>query len=227
MAWAPDYCTVAQLKTHLRVTDSADDTPMGISITAASRSIDHWCNRQFGSASQTRYYTYEPGVFVEGRDALAVDDLASSSGLTVSYDTVGDGTHSTATTVNTDWVLWPRNANSNGVPWTHLTVGLNPTQYFPYYAGGIRIVGTFGWSSVPSVVTQACLIQSARYFQRRDAAFGVAGSPEAGNELRLLKQLDPDVQVLLGVVRRPWGAVRSGAENYWHDEVGGARWPLT
>jgi hypothetical protein len=47
------------------------------------------------------------------------------------------------------------------------------------------------------MVKQACLIQTARWFKRQDAPFGVLGSPEFGNYTRLQAALDPDVQMML------------------------------
>jgi hypothetical protein len=60
---------------------------------------------------------------------------------------------------------------------------------------------------VPSAVKQACLIQASRFFTRRYAPFGVAGSPESGSEMRLLAKVDPDVAVILGPYVTWWGAV--------------------
>jgi len=50
---------------------------------------------------------------------------------------------------------------------------------------------------VPTTVKQATLLQASRVFARREAPFGVAGSPDMGSELRLLEKVDPDVAVML------------------------------
>lgn len=209
MAWAPDYCTVAELKTHLRITDTADDTPLAIAITAASRAIDHEANRQFGvvSPAVARTYTLDPCYYIDGRPALPIDDLSSSTGLVVATDEDDTGTYETTLTIDEDFVLWPFNASLDGKPWTHLLSRNGATYLFPRYSNSIRVTGLFGWASVPSAVKTACLIQAARFFARRDAAFGVAGSPEVGSEVRLLDRLDPDVALLLTSVKRHWGAV--------------------
>lgn len=62
-------------------------------------------------------------------------------------------------------------------------------------------------ADVPSGVRLACLLQASRWYKRRDAAFGVLGSPDMGNMTRLLAKLDPDVAVLISTYKRPWGAV--------------------
>jgi hypothetical protein len=50
---------------------------------------------------------------------------------------------------------------------------------------------------VPPTIKLATQLQASRWLKRRDAPFGIAGSPELGSELRLLAKLDPDVEVLL------------------------------
>ena len=208
MAWKPDYTSLSLLKAHLRIADTADDTALGAAITAASRAIDYECNRQFGSVTPVaaRYYTFDHLV-IDGRYALAVDDIHSSSGLLVAYDTEDDASWSQTTTLGTDWSLWPYNASADGLPWTHLVQTSRVVQTFPGNPQGIRVTALFGWAAVPAVVSSACLIQAARFFVRRDSAYGVAGSPDQGNELRLLARLDPDVSSSATSVRRPWGAV--------------------
>lgn len=105
-----DYATIEDLKTYLRISDTADDAILALSITAASRAIDRSCNQTFEE-------------------------------------------------------------------------------------------------TVPDSIKLACLLQASRFFIRREAPFGIAGSPEAGSELRLLAKVDPDVEVILGPYRSWWGAV--------------------
>lgn len=53
-------------------------------------------------------------------------------------------------------------------------------------------------SPVPAAIKLACELQATRFFKRKDAAFGVLGSPEFGTYSRLQDRLDPDVELLLG-----------------------------
>lgn len=209
MAWAPDYCTAAELKTHLRITDTDDDTPLGISITAASRAVDHACNRQFGQTSPAaaRYYTWEGGEMPVQhsrygyREMLEIDDLMSTTNLVVKGDYDDDGVYETTLTAAAA-NLYPWNAAANGRPWTHLVLSAN--EAFPTLPRAVEITALWGWSAVPTLVKQATLVQAARFFSRRNSPFGIAGSPELGSELRLLARLDPDVAQMLGTVARPW-----------------------
>lgn len=209
MSWKPDYVTLAALKAQVRVDDTADDPALAAAITAASRAIDHECGRQFGlvTPAVARTYTADCSYYLDGRPALPIDDLSSVFDLVVETDVDDTGTYATELIEATDYVLWPYNAAADGRPWTHLLMRSGSVYAWPHYANSIRVTGLFGWPAVPAVVTSACLIQAARFFVRRDASFGIAGSPELGNEMRLLDRLDPDVAVLLSSVKRHWGAV--------------------
>ena len=210
MAWAPDYLTTAALKTYLRIGDVADDALLATCITAASRAVDHACNRQFGAlaAATARYYTWA-GDCIDGRTAVPIDDLQTVTNLAVAVDTDNDATWDATITNATDFDLWPWNADGNGKPWTHLVLRRGTTLgTIPKQARAVRVTAIFGWTAVPSLVVEATQLQAARFFARRNATFGVAGSPEVGSEVRLLERLDPDVAVALRPVRRvAWGAV--------------------
>jgi hypothetical protein len=203
MAWAPDYATVAELKTFLGITDAADDTALATAITAASRAIDASAHRQFGktAATEARVYSYD-GLRLGSLQMVAIDDVMTVTDLTVAVDY--DGSRAYASTwVTADFDLFPHNAPVSGVPWTHLVVRSTGTyRYFPKDHSAIRVTATWGWTAVPGVVKQAALLQAERLFKRREAPFGVAGSAEYGSELRLLNKLDPDVDLLISSVRR-------------------------
>lgn len=205
MAWKPDYATLAELKAYLRISDADDDAQITVAMTAASRAIDRATNRQFGSstAAENRYYTAEWDRERQ-RWTIRIDDLMTTTGLTVHYDSAGEETY---TDVIDKYVLLPRNAAADGVPWTDLDVLSSSTTTPGGAEGAVRVHGTFGWSAVPVTIKQACLLQASRFFARRDSPFGVAGSPDAGTEIRLLPKLDPDVALAVRPYYRWWGAV--------------------
>jgi len=195
MAWAPDYATAAELKSYLRISDTDDDTQMGYAITAASRAIDKHCRRQFGSVSaEERVYT---PVWDRHRRRwlVEIDDLqTAATGVEV------DGE------VLVEYTLEPRNASSKGLPWTLLVVDKDATVVPTGEEYEVAITAAWGWTSVPTSVKQACVLQAARFFKRRDSPFGIAGSPELGSELRLLSKVDADVAVVLKPYVRWWAA---------------------
>lgn len=194
MAWAPDYLTVDELADWVRVADSIDDVALALAITAASRAIDGYCNRQFGkvAAPEERTYVAAPR-FDRGRWAVDIDDVMSTTGMTVA---VSGG-------AVTAYTLEPRNAAAEGRPWTRLVFDVDAPLVPLHTDRDVTLVAPWGWSAVPSTVKLACALQASRFQSRRDSPYGVAGSPDMGNELRLLARLDPDVQTSLTPYRRP------------------------
>lgn len=191
--WKPDYATVEELKEYVSIPadDTLDDSVIGGKIAAASRSVDEHCHRQFGQVDtpQSRVFT---AVRRGYGSMVIVDDIMDLTGVTVTAN---------GTAVTPDrWT--PRNATADGVPYTRLWLPRATTCE----VDGIEVTGLWGWSAVPETVKEATLLQASRLLKRRDAPFGVAGSPDLGSEIRLLAKVDPDVAVMLhAFVRR--GAV--------------------
>lgn len=201
------YATLAELRdwVGIPVADTADDAKLTLALAAAEAEIDAYCGRAPGGfgidgAVVDRDYTPVTDGLVD------VDPIATLTGLVVKTDDNDDGTFETTWTVGTDFRVEPTNAAAEGVPWTRIVAAgskVFPTRnrYFP----GVRVTAKYGWpTAVPPPVKQATLIQAAFLWGRKDARFGVAGSPEFGNELRVESALDRTAQALLGPYRRPW-----------------------
>jgi len=195
MAWAPDYVVLEDAKRWVRlaVTDELDDAEIALIISAASRGIDDHCNRQFGktAGAEERLYT---AWYDDERERWIVDtdDFQSASGLTISVDGVAA----------TEYTKEPVNAPQEGKPWEAITF----KRTAPVAVTGLEFevsvtANPFGWTAFPAQVPLGTRLQINRFLARRDAAFGIAGSPES--QLRLLSQLDPDVAVSLRGLRRP------------------------
>lgn len=200
MAWAPDYVTTAELKTLMRVTDSDDDATLALAISAASRAVDRFAGRQFGlvAAAETRQYTAEWDRR-RCRWVVFFDDLSSPAvtGLTVTVEAGAIDSYD----------LKPANATAVSLPYTHLVVDTASTHRPLGTEDEVSMTARWGWNAVPDAVKEATTIQALRFFKRKDAPFGVAGSPDLGSELRLLAKVDPDVAVMLGPYTRWWAAV--------------------
>lgn len=193
MPWKPDYVDVAgageDIQEFLRIDDDADDYWLSLAVSAASRTLDRHCRRQFGRTDEVeerRYrirYNRSQGVWVAD-----VDDLMGTADLTLNGVALADPE------------LYPMNAAADQKPWTQLVVpddvrdGLDR----PF----VDVAERWGWLAIPEVVEQATAIQAGRVASRRNALFGVAGSPDAGSEVRLLAKLDPDVAVMVHDVKR-------------------------
>lgn len=196
MAWKPDYVTLAAAKAYLRIVDTVDDVQLAVWVTAASRAIDRKCNRQFGQLAAPAARVYRQPAFwdpASGMWMVEIDDVQDVTGMTVNgvaYASAGA-------------TLMPDNAPADGVPWQRLAFTDQPTLSYPGAPAALTVVARWGWAAQPAQVTGAALLQLARWNARRDSPFGVAGSPDQGNELRLLARLDPDVATsLAGLSRR-------------------------
>lgn len=188
MPWAPDYVTSAELKAYLRIGDEVDDSQIALAVTAASRAVDRHTNRQFGQVSpaEARLYTARYDCS-RAKWVIQIDDLQDATGLTVTTSAGAIALFSKQ----------PVNAAVTGKVWTRLVVDDAAVVKPKGTENEVTVTAKWGWATVPVPVKEATLLQASRLFKRRDAPFGVAGSPEAGSEMRLLARVDPDVSVTL------------------------------
>lgn len=190
---AADYTTLAVLKASLGITDTNDDTALGVAITAASRAIDQHTGAQFFTTTEARLYEPADGY------SVWVDPFTTTSGLVVKTGT--NGTY--PTTINAaDVTPWPYNAPSKDGAYCKLQVA---TGFLPAAMWGrptVQVTATWGYGSVPSAVAEACRLKAARLFRRKNSPEGVAGSSEFG-VVRISRFEDPDVAMLLAPYTRP------------------------
>lgn len=190
MAWAPDYVEVDDLASYLEgINDTVDDVELALAITAASRSIDHHTGRQFGrtGSAELRRFTARPN-YTTGFWSVDTDDYILITGAGVEVSGVG-----TVTVYDSE----PVNASQRGRPWQRIEFTTDSEFYPCGTRNEVQVTALWGWSAVPDAVKNATLLQASRFFTRRDAPFGVAGSPDVGSEMRLLAKVDPDVAVIL------------------------------
>ena len=188
------YATVSELKTRIGITDAVDDVVLGAVVDAVSRGIDNYCGRMFykTAAGIVRYYTPLHS------DRVLIDDCVALTEVKTDED--GDRTYEDTWTA-TDYDLLPENAATDSQPYTEIAVTPDGDYTFPDgIRKGLKLTGTWGWPDVPGPIHEACLIQAARVFKRKDAPFGISGSPEMG-QMRI-GRLDPDVLWLLDTYRK-------------------------
>ena len=183
------YCTLAQVKAALRLTDNADDTLLESAIQSASRRIDEECNRWFYKTNQTPVQVYPASIYECG----VLNDIANSS-VTVKIDSVGDGSYATTWTQGQQYQLEPLNTVITGKPYRRI-VCINGYS-FPIVDDKplVQVTAQWGWNAVPSDVEQACILLSMRQFARLNAALGVVGFADMAIQVRAV---DPDVRDLL------------------------------
>jgi hypothetical protein len=191
-----NYCTLAQVKGALRITDQIDDALLTTSIEAASRFIDGYTDRSFGSAvAGTALY------IPTGRmDDLAVDDLTSITSIAIDEDL--DESFST-TLREIDFQPLPVNGRSGGIPFPFSRVRPQEDGYWPtaYGRATVKVVGNFGWPETPVAVREACILQASRLYTRLSSPVGVVSFGDMG-AIRVSRFVDPDVDMLLSPYKR-------------------------
>jgi hypothetical protein len=65
----------------------------------------------------------------------------------------------------------------------------------------VKLTAVFGWSAVPSAITEACLLWSERFFKRYKTPLGVSAMTALGEMSVKVPPPDPDVMMLLNNYR--------------------------
>lgn len=198
MAITDGYATLDEVKAALRITDNVDDTMLEIAIEAASREIDGYTERVFTSNSGTRLYIPFDSYVTEIDDLVSITSLESSS----------DGKTFDTTWTATDYQLEPLNSIVGGIATPATRIRAIGDYLFPVWDGRdtnaqeatVRVVGTFGWSSVPVAIKQATILLSMRQFKRYDSPLGVAGFGDLG--AMRVSRIDPDVEALVSPFKK-------------------------
>lgn len=170
-------------------------------ILRASRLIDRATGREEGaykvSSATVRYFDGSGAAF------QWVDEMAEApTAVAVSED----GSVTTYTPwASTDYMLWPYSAAAQGRPYTRIDVDqLNGNHSIFYrFPKSVKVTAKWGYSTaVPEDVAQAVIVQTVRWFKRSQQAFQDAGAVFELGQLRYVKQLDPDVELIVNHYRR-------------------------
>lgn len=191
------YATLAQVKSQLGIptSDTDRDARLTAVLSAVEASIDQATDRTFTAATGTasaRVFHPRTVCRTDEGDVLPTDDIGSATGLAVAV-----GSSGVFTDVTDALELYPLGSVTDGWPAT----GVLRFARYPTRTGmRIRVTADWGWPTVPSVVTEAVLIQASRIFKRKDSPEGIIGSAEWGTVR--LSRVDPDVESMLAPYRR-------------------------
>ena len=188
MAITNGYCSLADVKGALRITDTVDDSLLELAVESASRQIDGHCERVFYNEVETRIFTPSDSY------VCIIDDVASLTTLKTSSDADGvfDITWQTG-----DYQLEPLNGKSGGLVTPATQIRAVGDYTFPVDAqdATVQVTGTFGWSAVPTAVRQASILLASRQYKRYDSPLGVTGFGDLG--VIRVSNIDPDIAKLL------------------------------
>jgi len=191
MAITNGYCTLADVKAALRLTDSVDDSLIENAIGSASRRIDGYTGRFFYRTASSAITLFPYNEYI----IRFPYDIANTT-VTIKTDTAGDGTYATTLVQGTDYTLEPTSAPLLGHPFQYAR-GIGGATFPIYYSPAVesvQVTAQWGWDAVPDDVKQACVLLSMRQFARLNAALGVVGFADMAINVRAV---DPDVRDLL------------------------------
>ncbi|TDE40502.1 phage gp6-like head-tail connector protein [Nonomuraea mesophila] len=175
MAIGDPYLTLPELKSYLKIVDTADDAELDSALAAVSRGIDEYCGRQFNTDGivLTRSYEARRAALVD------VDDFHTLDGLEVEVDTSRTG--SWAVRAASRYEPRPLDGVVDGVPgWPYYQLKAVYTDWPITGRASVRVTAVWGWAVVPDPVRQACRILASEAFKMKDAPFGVAGFADYG-----------------------------------------------
>jgi hypothetical protein len=187
MAITNGYCTLSDVKSAMRLSDSVDDALIEDSIEGSSRRIDGYCGRFFYQQSAAIK------LFPQDPYNQPVQDLVSIT--TLKTDTAGNGSFSTTWSAG-DYFLTPTNTILQGRPYSRIVSRGSKAfpQTFAPEQPLVEVNGVWGWPAIPDDVKQACVLLSIRSMARLNAALGVVGFADMAIQVR---SIDPDVRDLL------------------------------
>lgn len=172
------YCTVADVKQLLGISQPDDDALITSQIDEAQGAIDAYCHRTFEAATDTTRYIDAIGRHIIDGRVLYLDDVGELAAITTI--TNGDGIEITSSEYITD----PRNRtpyrairilSSSGKTWTYNTD----------WEGAISIEGRWAWSvAADDVIKGACTEMAAFYYRQKDQPFQDVTAVEAGVVIR-------------------------------------------
>ncbi len=156
-------------------TTTTHDALIAIVDASVYASINRYCGRVFSGSTATSARIFRTRDF----SCVEVDDISSTTGLSISVDSSNTGTFDT-TWATTDYELEPLNGIFDGQAWPYTRIhAIN--QSFPLTTrAGVQVTAVWGWPSTPAEVTQAAYILALDLFKLKDAPFGVAGTSEFG-----------------------------------------------
>ena len=188
MAITNGYCSLNQIKAALRITDAVDDALLEMAVESASRMIDSECDRNFFSVSATRDFVPSDPYTVDTDDLTAI--------TSVKIDDQGDRTF-LITLQTSDYQTEPVNQRVSGNAFPIYRLRMIGDYLLPIWGqqATVRIQGTYGFTPVPTQITQATVIQAGRIFKRLDSLLGFAGFSDMG--VARVGRVDPDVAAMI------------------------------
>jgi hypothetical protein len=193
---ALSYCTTANVKTRLGITDSTDDTLIGNIVTQTNDWVEHYTQRPIGpNTGGTATFDGYEDVDADGKTLFVRQGIRSITSITVAPSTGATAVTGTVA----DFVILPRSQNRRA-DWPGFLVRVKDSvtgsvSKFGHGYGDIVIVGDFGWAAIPPAITEIAETIAVRTWHARQAGQAdVVGSEMNGEPVvsRYVSRKDKD-----------------------------------
>lgn len=220
------YATVAQLKADINLRDDEGKwtNTLDRCLDAAERVINRTCNRPDGfvadSSASARYYSGSGGPIQWIDECAAISSVAVKDSPSDDEDSYTAWTLGTVGTT-TDADCFPASGSPEDpdfyrTPYTLLIIGANgsyshftsgsftsrggfrPTTTVARGVATVEVTARWGFATtVPDDIKEACIMQSARWFQRLKSSMADTVVSAEFGQLMFRKVLDPDIELIL------------------------------
>lgn len=170
------YIELNDLKLHLNINDTIEDSTLQNCINATCAFIDNYCGRSFAPQTEASTRQYRATNY----NLVRVDEFYTTSGFVLATDDDLDGVADN-TWLSTDYQLEPFQAATPTAPYYFIrAVG---SKYFPpaYNARyTVFVTAKWGYPSVPYDIQQAALLQAAFLYKASKSPEGVITNGDFG-----------------------------------------------
>lgn len=168
---ASDLCTVADVRARLQkpTGDVGQDAIMETLITAASKVISNYCNRQFiseGTSTTSHVYSVRLNGYRRG-----YVDLVPYDARTVTQVKLDTDQTSPTTLTTEEYRLLPKSQAGDGVYSYMLLQPFGLTGSMRWPEREVTVTGTWGFLEVPADVNEAAVETVALWLRRDVSAF--------------------------------------------------------
>ncbi len=173
------YATAAEYRAAVDKSDNTEDAVLLSMLGGVSRLIDRQCGGPMGP----RFFTKDAAVVVRlfdgsGLRRLYVNDIATATGLVVKVDLDADYSFTGASetlTVNTHFLLGPRNADKGAEPAPFTRLDIRPgnavLSKWPEQMNAIQVTAKYGWPAVPQAVKDSTISLVRQLRDLQEAGF--------------------------------------------------------
>ncbi len=156
------YCTAAELKTYLGISDADDDTLLGDLIDRATAIIDMKCKRTLvATSTSTRNFTV-------GRDTIGPHLYFNAMCAAITQVLNGDSSNTEVTSAQ--YVTKPSNVG----PFDGIKILSSASKVWQYSTDpedAIAVTGNWGWfATLPDHVKHFCIRLGAYLYRQKDSS---------------------------------------------------------